>query len=205
MKIKICGIFRDEDVDYINEAMPDYTGFVFATSKRKVSPVQAERMRRRLAEGVTPVGVFVNAPVEDIIALYRNGVISIAQLHGNEDETYIKRLREASAKGGTQVPVIKVIRSEELVRGTLLTTDADYYLFDSGAGSGLSFDWNVLTALKVAKPWFLAGGINSDNIEQAMSFNPYCIDISGGAETNGIKDREKVVQLTAMVRKGTKI
>jgi phosphoribosylanthranilate isomerase len=205
MKIKICGIFRDEDIDYINEAMPDYTGFVFATSKRKVSPVQAERLRRRLAEGVTPVGVFVNAPVEDIIALYRDGVISIAQLHGSEDETYIKRLKEESAKGGAIVPVIKVIRGGELARGTQLTTDANYYLFDSGAGSGLNFDWNVLTALKCDKPWFLAGGINTGNIEQAMSFKPFCIDISGGAETNGIKDREKVVQLTAMARKGIKL
>jgi phosphoribosylanthranilate isomerase len=205
MKIKICGIFRDEDVDYINEAMPDYTGFVFAQSKREVSPVQAERLRDRLAEGVTPVGVFVNAPVEDIIALYRDGIISIAQLHGNEDEAYIKRLKEASAKSGSMVPVIKVIRGGELARGTQLTSDADYYLFDSGAGSGTTFDWNLLSTLKFNKPWFLAGGINADNIAQAMAYEPFCIDISGGAETNGIKDREKVVQLTAMVRKGKKI
>ena len=79
MKIKICGIFRDEDIEYINEAMPDYSGFVFAQSKRKVSPSQAVKLKRRLAEGITPVGVFVNAPVEDVIALYRDGIISIAR------------------------------------------------------------------------------------------------------------------------------
>jgi phosphoribosylanthranilate isomerase len=205
MKIKICGITRDEDVDYINEAMPDYTGFVFAASRRQISPAQAVRLRWRLAEDIVSVGVFVNAPVEDITALYWDGVFSLAQLHGNEDEMYIKRLREISAKGGTPVPVIKVIRSEELARGTVLTTDADYYLFDAWAGSGLSFDWNVLTTLKSDKPWFLAGGINMENIAQAMAYEPFCIDISGGAETNGIKDRDKVVQLTAMVRKGIKL
>jgi phosphoribosylanthranilate isomerase len=202
MKIKICGVFRDEDVDSLNEAMPDYTGFVFASSKRKVSTAQAAKLRRRLADGITPVGVFVNALIEDILALYFDGVISLAQLHGNEDENYIKRLIEASAKGGVPVPVIKVMRGGELARGTPLTTDADYYLIDSGAGSGLSFDWNVLNSAKFDKPWFLAGGINVDNIEQAMSFKPFCIDISGGAETDGVKDREKIVQLTSIVRKG---
>jgi phosphoribosylanthranilate isomerase len=202
MKIKICGIFRDEDIDYINEARPDYTGFVFAPSKRNVTPAQAERLRRRLAEGITPVGVFVNAPVEDIIDLYHDGVISLAQLHGNEDEAYVKRLKEADSKGGTAIPVIKVIRSGELARGKPLALDADYYLIDSGAGSGQTFDWNALSTLKFDKPWFLAGGINANNIEQAMVYQPFCIDISGGAETDGIKDREKIVQLTAIVRKG---
>jgi phosphoribosylanthranilate isomerase len=201
MKIKICGISRGEDVDSLNEAMPDYTGFVFASSKRKVSPAQASKLRRRLAVGIAPVGVFVDAPVEDILALYFDGVISLAQLHGNEDENYINRLKEASAKSGVPVPVIKVIRGGELARGTPLNTEADYYLIDSGAGSGLSFDWNVLNSCQFDKPWFLAGGINADNIEQAMSFKPFCIDVSGGAETDGVKDREKIVQLTSMVRK----
>jgi phosphoribosylanthranilate isomerase len=110
MKIKICGLSRDEDVDYVNEALPDFAGFVFAQSKREVSPAQAARLRRRLAESVTTIGVFVNAPVEDISALYRDGVISLAQLHGNEDETYISRLKNESTKGGPNpVQVIKVI------------------------------------------------------------------------------------------------
>jgi phosphoribosylanthranilate isomerase len=202
MKIKICGIFRDEDIDYINEAMPDYTGFVFAPSKRQVSPAQATKLRRRLADGITPVGVFVNAPVADIIALYRDGIISLAQLHGNEDAAYIKQLKEASASNGDPVPVIQVMRGEELVRETPLTADADYYLIDSGAGSGKTFDWSVLNSRPFDKPWFLAGGIIADNIAQAMSYQPFCIDISGGAETDGIKNREKIVQLTAIVRKG---
>ena len=213
MKIKICGIFRDEDIDYINEARPDYIGFVFAQSRREVSPLQAARLRRRLAEGIVAVGVFVNTPVEDIIALYRDGVISLAQLHGGEDEAYITRLKEASrgSQRGVPIPVIKVItmtkliKSEELKRLMPITTGADYCLFDSGAGSGKTFDWGLLNSLKIEKPWFLAGGISMDNVGQALVLNPFAVDISGGAETNGVKDRDKILQLTAMVRRGNTV
>ena len=200
MNIKICGIFRDEDIDYINEARPDYIGFVFAKSRREVSPGQAARLRQRLTEGIAVVGVFVNASVEDIAALYRDGVISLAQLHGTEDEAYIGRLKEES--GSAPIPVIKVFRSEELEWEIPVTKGADYYLIDSGAGSGKPFNWGLLNSLKIEKPWFLAGGINMDNIEKAMAFNPFAIDVSSGAETSGVKDRNKIVQLTAIIRKG---
>ena len=103
MKIKICGLFRSEDIDYVNEACPDYAGFVFAESRRKVSPEKAEGLRQKLKPGITPVGVFVNAPIAEIAALYRNGIIEIAQLHGAENEEYIKRLKEEC-----NIPVIKV-------------------------------------------------------------------------------------------------
>ena len=152
MKIKICGLFRDEDIDYVNEARPDYCGFVFAPSRRQVSPAQAARLRRRLAEGVVPVGVFIDAPAADIAALYRDGVIGIAQLHGGEDEAYVVRLKEAS--GDTPIPVIKVIKSNSVIfttsnlrfaeHGGLINSCADYYLIDSGAGSGKTFNWDLL-------------------------------------------------------------
>jgi phosphoribosylanthranilate isomerase len=172
MKIKICGLSRDKDID------------------------------------------FVNAPVEDITALYRDGVISVAQLHGNEDETCINRLKDESSKGGRNpVPVIKVIRSgewEQMLENKTIPSNADYYLIDSGAGSGLAFDWGMLNTgtpcgewlKKTGKPWFLAGGINADNIEKAIALKPFCIDVSGGAETDGIKNREKIILLTARVREG---
>ena len=224
MKIKICGVFREQDIDYINESRPDYTGFVFAKSKREVSFAQAGRLKERLADGIAAVGVFVNSPIEDIIALYRNGVINIAQLHGDENEEYITRLKEAS--GDKPIPVIQVIKSTSLTTEyteeksqqitrietnennylchsrNSLTHSIDYYLFDSGAGSGETFDWGLLNSLDIDKPWFLAGGINLDNIKRAMAVNPFGIDVSGGAETGGVKDRKKIVQLTEMVRKG---
>ena len=111
LKIKICGLFREQDIDYVNEAKPDYAGFVFAESKRKVSPAFAANLRRRLSGEIIPVGVFVNAVVADIAALYRENVIAIAQLHGEEDDEYIKRLKKASAAGGKRpVEVIKTIQ-----------------------------------------------------------------------------------------------
>jgi phosphoribosylanthranilate isomerase len=217
MKIKICGLFRDEDVDYVNEALPDFAGFVFAPSKRQVSPAQAASLRRRLAEAVTTAGVFVNTPVGDISALYRGGVISVAQLNGNEAETYISRLKDESAKDGRNpVQVIKVIRSgelEQLIENKNIPSNVDYYLIDSGAGSGLAFDWKILNPgtpcaewlETTGKPWFLAGGINADNIEKAIALKPFCIDVSGGAETDGIKNREKILLLTSIVRKENRV
>ncbi|MDR1804377.1 MAG: hypothetical protein LBQ94_12310 [Treponema sp.] len=236
MKIKICGLFREEDIDYVNEARPDYCGFVFAPSKRQVSPAQAARLRRRLAEGITSVGVFIDAPVADIVALYRDGVISIAQLHGGESEEYIAWLKEAS--GDTPIPVIKVIKSSSAnftmsnlrfaehgerkekktteehggrkekktteFNGGLINSRVDYYLFDSGSGSGETFDWGVLNSFEIDKPWFLAGGINPDNIERAMALNPFAVDVSSGAETDGVKDRRKILRLTEIVREGNK-
>jgi len=210
MKIKICGLSREEDIEYVNDAQPDYIGFVFAESRRKVTPAQAAKLRRRLARGIAAVGVFVNAPIDDIVCLYRDGIISLAQLHGTEDDAYIERLKET----GYGVKVIKVIKSMELVSMTkadkTIAPGANYYLIDSGAGSGKTFDWDLLRAdmpcvswlESSGKQWFLAGGITPENIKQAMELNPFAIDVSGGAETNGIKDRYKIVKLTAMVRKG---
>jgi len=209
MKIKICGIFREQDIDYINEARPDYCGFVFAESKRKVSPVQATKLRQRLAEGITTVGVFVNAPIENIAALYRDGVINIAQLHGDEDEGYITQLKQIN--GSTPIQIIKVIKIKTLFSflsslsssvSSVVYSSSDYYLIDSGSGSGKTFDWEPLKSLNINKPWFLAGGINLANIKQAMAINPFAIDISSGAETDGIKNREKILQLVSIARKG---
>jgi phosphoribosylanthranilate isomerase len=204
MKIKICGLFREQDIDYVNEARPDYAGFVFASSKRQVSAGLAARLRLRLAEGIVPVGVFIDAPLEEIAALDRDKVISIAQLHGGESKEYIARLKTESGK--TPIPMIKVIKSEALPYSSFISHSSfliDYYLIDSGTGSGKTFDWGLLNSFKINKPWFLAGGIGIDNIEQAMVLNPFGIDVSSGAETDGVKDREKIVQLTAKVKGNT--
>jgi phosphoribosylanthranilate isomerase len=188
-KIKICGLFREDDIRFANEAGPDYAGFVFAPSRRQVSPVQAARLRDRLSGGVAPVGVFVNAAADLIAALSRDGVISIAQLHGNEDAAYRAALREASSA----LPVIKAVRTEsreavfEAAR-----TGADYLLLDHGAGgTGEAFDWALLEGggllASLSVPCFLAGGISVYTIEAALAFKPFGIDVSSGAETGGSK------------------
>ena len=203
MNIKICGLFLDDDIDFVNEARPNYIGFVFAESRRQVRPAQAARLRQKLASAIIPAGVFVNAPVADIAALYRDGVIAVAQLHGTENTEYIARLKkESAAAGNSSILVIKTIFSKDIAAGTRPPENADFCLVDSGAGSGKTFNWNIITLLgAIRQPLFLAGGINPENIKQAMALNPFAVDISSGAETDGVKDREKIIQLTEIVRK----
>jgi phosphoribosylanthranilate isomerase len=219
VKIKICGLFRDEDIAYANEARPDYIGFVFAQSRRNISPVRAARLRRRLLDDIVSVGVFVNTPIGDIAALYHDGVISAAQLHGDEDDAYIVRLREAAGDEQKPILIIKTIKSAQLESGKTISSNSDYYLFDSGAGGGKTFNWDILNSQcrpphtgeqesprrrardSPGKPWFLAGGIDLGNIEKAIALKPFALDISSGAETDGIKDRKKIIQLTTIVRK----
>jgi phosphoribosylanthranilate isomerase len=195
MKIKICGLTREADIAYANIAAPDYIGFVFAPGRRNVSYETAALLRERLADGIVPVGVFRNAPIADIVALYRQGVVTVAQLHGDEDAAYIADLRRLCA-----VPVIKavtVLSSGDTSRFD--ASEADFLLLDSGGGTGLPFDWNLIG--KPEKPFFLAGGIGPGNIDRALDERPYAVDISSGAETEGVKDGEKMAALVRAVRK----
>jgi phosphoribosylanthranilate isomerase len=198
MKIKICGLFREEDIEAANEAGPDYIGLVFAAkSRRRVSLEQAARLRTRLREGIAVVGVFVDEKRENIVALYRDGVIDLAQLHGGESPEYITLLRQDCA-----VPVIKAVQVE---KGSEIDSrcGAQYFLLDHGpGGSGERFDWQVLSehTASLERPWFLAGGITVDTIVEAMQYKPYGLDVSSGAETKGLKDREKMIRLVALVR-----
>jgi phosphoribosylanthranilate isomerase len=204
-KIKICGLFREEDIAYANEAGPDYIGFVFAPkSRRFVSPASAPRLREKLREGITPVGVFVNADINEVAGLYENGTISVIQLHGGESDEYIAELRERCG-----APIIQALNAEELANrhdtpGSAVSGLADYILVDNGSGgTGKSFDWRLLDTLRESAsartlslpPLFLAGGIGLHNIEAALAYNPFCVDISGGAESGGVKEREKIIRL----------
>lgn len=192
-KIKICGLSRESDIECINKCKPDYIGFVFAESKRQVDTSTAMLLHSMLAPGITTVGVFVNAPIAQIEELFDLGVIDMAQLHGREDEDYITKLR----RGG--IPVIKAFKP---VAGRLYSgiedSPADEIMIDSGAGSGRVFDWNILSALR--RRYFLAGGIDENNIAQALALRPYVIDVSSGVETDGVKDPDKIRKLISIVR-----
>ena len=196
MKIKICGLFRREDIEYMNEALPDYIGFVFARSRRQVTAEQAERLRKKLDAGIQTVGVFVDAPMEDAVSLLKNGVIDIVQLHGNEDEAYMMRLK---AQTHSQIiKAIRVERAEDILNAQ--QCPADFLLLDHGAGgTGEAFDWKLIQECR--KPYFLAGGIHAGNIDQAMeSGNPFAIDLSSGVETDGVKDKDKILEIIRRVR-----
>jgi phosphoribosylanthranilate isomerase len=199
VKIKICGLFRDDDIGSANEALPDYIGFVFApASRRRISPGRAAALREKLRTEIVPVGVFVNAAVDEIAALYRDGVIAAVQLHGGESDEYISRLKERCA-----APLIRAFNAEALTRPAGLAElagEADYLLIDNGSGgTGQRFEWKLLDALRDL-PFFLAGGISLHNIDAALARRPYAVDVSSGAETDGVKDREKMLRLVEKVR-----
>ncbi|MDR2868966.1 MAG: phosphoribosylanthranilate isomerase [Deferribacteraceae bacterium] len=195
MKIKICGLFREEDAYYANAAKPDYVGFVFAKSSRQVDIATAEHLRAKLDAGIRSVGVFVNAADAEIEEACKRGCISIIQLHGSESNEDIIRL-----KASTGCEVIKAINMDNPT-GIALYTAADYLLCDNGAGgTGESFDWDTLPILMIDKPIFLAGGINLDNIAKAAALDIFAVDVSSGAETNGLKDSNKMCALVRAVR-----
>lgn len=197
-KIKICGLFRECDIDYVNEAKPDFIGFVFAPSRRQVSPEWAAVLRSRLKPGVTPVGVFVNEELTKVARLCNEQIIDMVQLHGDETEEYIQKLQRMIHR-----PVIKAVRV--LARGdieAIQDSAADFLLLDSGSGgTGKTFDWRL--AGQVKSPFFLAGGLNTGNIDQAIAATrPYAVDLSSGAETDGLKNREKILEIVRRVRNG---
>ncbi|MDR3085984.1 MAG: phosphoribosylanthranilate isomerase [Christensenellaceae bacterium] len=194
MRIKICGLFREEDICYANEARPDYIGFVFAQSRRRVTQTQAARLREGLDAGISPVGVFQNAPIEAIAGLYRARVIELAQLHGAEDRAYIQGLRAAC-----EIPIIKAVLPRK--PGDLEAAEAlgaDFLLLDGGRGGGLAFDWSLIDRPKT--PFFLAGGIGLHNIEEAIEKGPFALDLSSGAERDGVKNPELMRALVCAVR-----
>jgi len=197
VKIKICGLMRLEDIEIVNKYKPDYIGFVFADSKRKVSHEQALKMKDYLSSDIISVGVFVNADCEEILKLYNDGIIDMAQLHGDENEEYINYLKE---KTNNELKIIKVIEmSHDNDLFNYDDSQADFLLLDSGKGSGKTFDWSLIRK-DLKKEFFLAGGINSENAVQAIDeFSPYAIDLSSSLEVDGFKDEKKVKEIMEVI------
>ena len=196
-KIKFCGLTRPCDIEAANEIKPDYIGFVFApNSKRRVSYKQAVDLKNLLNKDIKAVGVFLNEDIDQVISLLNLGIIDAAQLHGDESVEYITRIQKETGK-----PVIKAfqIHSEQDVAYAEKTI-ADYIILDAGTGEGKTFDWALVENFK--KPYFLAGGLNSGNVTDAMrKLNPYALDVSTGIETDGLKDKNKMAEFAAAVRK----
>lgn len=199
-KIKICGLRRPEDIAAVNRYRPDYAGFVFAPGRRQVTPAQAAALVQELLPEICPVGVFVNAPEEMICGLVEAGTIRVIQFHGQETERTITRMKR-------RYPDVPVIRAVSMKQGHELgrwdASDADYLLLDAGnGGTGHMFDHSLITqAGAIQKPWFLAGGMQPDNVQEAIaSFAPFGIDCSSGVETEGWKDPFKIRRIIENVR-----
>lgn len=212
-RIKICGLKRPEDVDYVNQYLPDYAGFVFAGSKRKVTDEQAEELSRKLDERITPVGVFVNEPAEHIVSLVKKGIIRVVQLHGDEDETYILKLREllkeADKESDNRKEAIKIIKAvrvrsrEQILEAAKLPCDyllLDTWQKDAYGGCGKQFDKSLIPS-ELTVPYFLAGGLSAENIQENIkTCHPYAVDVSSAVETDGNKDRKKIQEFIERVR-----
>ncbi len=194
VKIKICGLQCLEDISYVNEAKIDFAGFIFAEkSKRKVSVEQAKKMKGALSSDIKSVGVFVNEKINRIKEIAELKIIDLIQLHGNETNEYIKNLRLE-----INLPVIKALKADEQLKLNIDKTIADYILIDSVSdnhfgGTGKVFDYNLIP--KTNKKIFVAGGLNALNIQNAINLNPYCLDINSGVETEGKKDRKKILEI----------
>ena len=196
-KIKLCGLSRSCDIEAANELKPEYIGIVFAPkSKRYATPKKAKELKQLLDPEIKAVGVFVNEKPERVACLLKNGVIDIAQLHGSENEDYISRVRSLTDK-----PIIKAFRIETAKDiADIERCSADYVLLDSGAGTGIKFDWNLIQNIK--RPYFLAGGLSPDNVGDAVTMlHPFAVDVSSGIETDGVKDKIKMAAFVAAVRK----
>lgn len=200
MKIKICGLKSLEDISFVNEAQVDFAGFVFAKeSKRKISLNQAIAMKKALSENIKSIGVFVNENIENILEVINAKVIDIIQLHGCEDNQYINEL-----KSKTDLKIIKAFKADENLKYNIDNTLADFILIDSYnknnfGGTGEVFDWGLIP--ETDKKIFLAGGLNAQNIINAINkTNPYCVDINSGVETDGKKDKQKILEITKLVK-----
>lgn len=193
-RIKVCGLVREDDVDAVNAARPDFAGFVVdvPASRRSVSPAEVRALAARLDAGIQAVGVFVDAPAATVAELLNDGTLDAAQLHGSEDAAYVSALRELTDK--PLVQAFRVAGAADVARAE--ASAADCVLLDSGAGSGRTFDWKLARACK--RPFFLAGGLEPGTIARAVeAARPFGVDLSSGVETNGAKDPEKIARAVA--------
>lgn len=200
-KIKICGLTRIEDIHAVNTFLPDYIGFVFAKSRRRITIAQAKTLKSQLDQRIQAVGVLVNASIPLIVKLVEDKVIDIIQLHGDEPNDYIVTLKQY-----VSVPIIKAVRvksAAQILSAQDLPCDMlllDTYQEGQYGGSGKTFDYSMIPPLQ--KPYFIAGGIRCDNVTDViLRTHPYGVDISSGVETDGVKDPEKIKRVMQTVAK----
>ncbi|NCC15012.1 MAG: phosphoribosylanthranilate isomerase [Clostridia bacterium] len=201
MKIKICGLSREEDIAMANLYKPNFIGFVFyPPSPRYVTPQKATQLKALLDPKIDVVGVFVNEEIALIESLCSQGIIDMVQLHGDEDEDYMIRLKEV-----VQKPVIKAVRvknAAEILAAEKLP--CEYLLLDTYreynyGGSGETFDHRIIPPIR--KPYFLAGGLNGNNIgKAARACKPFAFDVSSGCETDGFKDERKFMGVVSLAK-----
>ena len=192
-KVKICGLSTKGAVEAAVSAGADYIGFVFAPSKRQVTLDQAAELTKLIPSHIQKVGVFVSPSREELLEAIDKVGLDLVQIHGQVPDDLFDNLPCAS---------IQAVQVDG--EGHVPNSQADYLLFDAPvAGSGQTFDWGKLDTTELAQPFFIAGGLNEDNVETAIQhFTPYAVDVSSGVESNGQKDHEKIRRFIERVKHG---
>ena len=192
-KVKICGLSNKEAVETVVSAGADYIGFVFAPSKRQVTLEEAAELAKLIPVNVKKVGVFVSPSRAELLEAIDKVGLDLIQVHGQVADDLFEDLSCAS---------IQAVQVDG--NGHVPNSQADYLLFDAPvAGSGKTFDWGQLDTSGLAQPFFIAGGLNEDNVEEAIQhFTPYAVDVSSGVETDGQKDQEKIRRFIERVKHG---
>jgi phosphoribosylanthranilate isomerase len=204
VKMKICGLRTREDAEAVNAVLPEYTGFIFdSTRKRYIAPEKAEEIRQLLDPSIHPIGVFVNAGTEEILGVLQQCRLDMVQLHGDESDVEIEELRVAVSEAFPErkLTIVKAFRVDS--KGDVERAEksaADLILLDHGAGgTGESFDWNLLKECR--REFFLAGGLAPENVRTAIELaRPWGVDASSSLETDGHKDPEKIRRFAEAVR-----
>ncbi len=204
-RIKICGLTRKQDIEYVNEVLPDFIGFVFAKSRRQIGAETAAKLKNMLDARIKSAGVFVNEDIPFIVSLCSSGIVDYIQLHGDENNQYIEALKKELRKADCQKPIIKAIRVKDADSlAVMQKLNSDFFLLDTYSdegygGTGKSFDWSLTH--NISRPFFLAGGLNLENAAEAITgARPFCLDVSSGVETEGYKDRNKIIKLVELIR-----
>ena len=192
-KVKICGLSTQGAVEAAVSAGADYIGFVFAPSKRQVTVEQAAELAKFIPSHIQKVGVFVSPSRAELLEAIDKVGLDLVQVHGRVADDLFENLPCAS------IQAVQVDGD-----GHVPNSQADYLLFDAPvAGSGQTFDWGQLDTTELSQPFFIAGGLNEDNVEEAIQhFTPYAVDVSSGVETNGQKDHEKIRRFIERVKNG---
>ncbi|WP_150271081.1 phosphoribosylanthranilate isomerase [Paenibacillus tepidiphilus] len=215
--VKICGLHSVEVLKSMQRIPLDYVGFVFAESRRKVTPQQAAEMIGELADWKTEkppgaAGVFVDPTADELKALLHIAPLDVIQLHGQESPAFCRELKlafpgiqvwKALSVSGNAEP------AESAVAGFAGTVDAlllDTYDPQGSGGSGKTFDWSLIPAYQQAAasyglPLFVAGGLHPDNVAELLeNYSPDGVDVSSGVETGGIKDTAKMTAFVERVK-----
>ncbi|WP_031527772.1 phosphoribosylanthranilate isomerase [Dyadobacter crusticola] len=207
MKIKVCGLRQQSNIEEVVALKPNFIGFIFyEKSPRFVGEEISEEYIKSIPQSIKKVGVFVNASPGHILNMVKKYDLQYAQLHGNEMPDICRSIRQ---KG---VSVIKAFSINEQFNFAMLNnykSFCDLFLFDTAGanpgGNGTSFDWNLLRKYDNEKPFLLSGGVGLDNIEEIIELSKtlpiYGIDVNSKFETEpGIKDISKLQELFDLIR-----